>query len=200
MKFKVGDKVRILDGSKAKYYAGEWVNDMDKYVGREAVISRTYSGTREVKLEGICWTYDVRYLEPVNPKIVITTDGQTTCARYYIGKRVGAEAVAKCHPSDQFNFDIGAHVALHRLLDQIGSSQLDEELLQYVQPPFDGKIVCIEAPLWGGRWEKGRIYEVHDGVLHDHVGNIVGSQTVSSIQEINSLAVPLCCKFIEVID
>lgn len=200
MKFKVGDTVRIMDGSKAKNYAGGWVDDMDKYVGREAVISQTSSCPGEVKLEGLCWTFDVRYLEPVHPKIVITTDGQTTCARYYIGKRVDAEAVAQCHPSDKFDFDVGAHVALHRLLDQIGSLQSDYELLQYVQPPFNGQIVCIEAPLYHGRWEKGKIYEVNDGVLHDRAGNIVGSHTVSSIQEINELAAPLSCKFIKVID
>jgi len=192
LKFKVGDTVRIMDGSKAKNYAGGWVDDMDKYVGREAVISQTTAYPRGVKLEGICWTFDVRYLELAYPKIVITTDGQTTYARYYIGKRVAAEAVAKCHPSDKFDFDVGACVALHRLLD--------DDLSQYIQPPFDGKIVCIDAPSCSGRWEKGRIYEVHDGVLHDHVGNIVGSQTVSSIQEINALAAPLSCKFIEVIE
>lgn len=200
MKFKVGDIVRIMDGSKAKYYAGAWVDGMDEYVGREAVIRRINKHYGTADLEGIWWTFDVRYLEPVHPKIVITTDGKTTCARYYIGKRVDCEAIARCHPSDQFQFDVGAHVAMHRLLDQIGSSQLDDDLFQYVQPPFNGKIVCIDAPLCGGRWEKGRIYEVHDGVLHDHVGNIVGSQTVSSIREINSLAAPLRCKFITVVD
>lgn len=200
MTFKVGDTVRIMDGSKAKDYIGVWVNDMDKYVGREAVISRFTILDRGVKLEGIYWTFDVRYLEPVHPKIVITTDGRTTCARYYIGKRVDAEAVAKCHPSDKFDFDVGARVALHRLLDQIGSSQLDDELFQYVQPPFNGKIVCIEAPLWNGRWEQGKIYEVNGGVLHDRSGNIVGSHTVSSIQEINELAAPLSCKFITIVD
>ena len=200
MKFKVGDTVRIMDGSKAKNYAGGLVDDMDKYVGREAVISQTTAYPRGVKLEGICWTFDVRYLESAHPKIVITTDGRTTYARYYTGKRIDAEAVAQCHPSDKFDFDVGAHVALHRLLDQIGSSQLDDELFQYVQPPFDGKIVCIDAPLAHGRWEQGRIYEVNNGVLHDRAGNIVGSHTVSSIQEINELAAPLSCKFIKVVD
>lgn len=201
MKFKVGDTVRIMDGSKAKHYAGGWVGDMEKYVGKEAVISRfSLFDDRAVRFEGIYWTFDVRYLEPVHPKIVITTDGKTTCARYYTGKRVCAEAVAKCHPSDKFQFDVGAHVAMQRLLDQIGSSQFDDDLFQYVEPPFNGKIVCIEAPLHHGRWEKGKIYEVNGGVLHDRAGNIVGSHTVSSIQEINELAAPLSCKFIKVID
>lgn len=192
MKFKVGDTVRIMDGSKAKNYFGGWVEDMGEYVGREAVISRFTVKDRAVKLEGIFWTFDVRYLEPANPKIVITTDGQTTYARYYIGKRVDAEAVAKCHPSDKFDFDVGARVALHRLLD--------DDLSQYMQPPFNGKIVCIEAPLHHGRWEQGRIYEVNNGVLHDRAGNIVGSHTVSSLQEINELAAPLSCKFIKVVN
>ncbi len=201
MKFKVGDTVRIMDGSKAKHYAGGWVGEMEKYVGREAVISRFSSfDDQAVRLEGIFWTFDVRYLEPAHPKIVITTDGKTTCARYYTGKRVIYEALAKCHPSDKFEFDVGAHVAMHRLLEQIGSSQLDDDLSQYVQPPFNGKIVCVEAPSYNGRWEKGRIYEVNGGVLHDRAGNIVGSQTVSSLKEINDLAAPLRCKFIEIVD
>ena len=36
--------------------------------------------------------------------------------------------------------------------------------------------------------------------LHDRAGNIVGSHTVSSLKEINDLAAPLRCKFIEIVD
>ena len=40
-KFKIGDKVRVLDGSKIKGYIGGWnICDMALEVGKEHVIKR----------------------------------------------------------------------------------------------------------------------------------------------------------------
>lgn len=36
--FKVGDKVRILDGSKNKSYYGGWASEMNAYVGKTYII------------------------------------------------------------------------------------------------------------------------------------------------------------------
>ena len=38
-KFKIWDKVKILDGSKIKNYAGSWVSDMNKYIGTTALVN-----------------------------------------------------------------------------------------------------------------------------------------------------------------
>lgn len=51
-----------------------------------------------------------------NKKIVITTDGVETIARFYDGKKVIKSATAKCSPDDTFDFNIGAKIAFERLI------------------------------------------------------------------------------------
>ena len=56
--------------------------------------------------------------EPVEKpkrKIVITTDGKTTTAKLYDGRKTIREAEAVCSDSDTFDFNIGAGIALARL-------------------------------------------------------------------------------------
>lgn len=56
--------------------------------------------------------------EPVKKperKIVITTDGKTTTAKLYDGRKTIKEAKAVCSDSDTFDFNIGAGIALARL-------------------------------------------------------------------------------------
>ncbi len=49
MKFKLGDKVRVLDGSSIKDYSGGWNGYMTKFVGNVYTIRKryeNYDGTR----------------------------------------------------------------------------------------------------------------------------------------------------------
>ena len=48
-------------------------------------------------------------------KIVITTDGKTTTAKLFKGKKLIKTAEAKCNPANTFDFGIGARIALDRL-------------------------------------------------------------------------------------
>lgn len=64
-KFKVGDKVRILDGRMVPNYTGNWVSPMDNYVGQIAKISAIYEyldGRVGYDLEGHYFTWDERCL------------------------------------------------------------------------------------------------------------------------------------------
>lgn len=67
-RFKVGDRVKILDGSGIPHYIGEWASSMSKYVGREATIARVTP--RETgyaySLEGSIFAWDERGLEKVD--------------------------------------------------------------------------------------------------------------------------------------
>ena len=59
--------------------------------------------------------------EPVEKpkrKIVITTDGKTTTAKLYDGRKTIREAKAVCSDSDTFDFNLGAGIALARLTDR----------------------------------------------------------------------------------
>lgn len=48
-------------------------------------------------------------------KIVITSDGKTTTARLFNGKELVKKADAKCSPDDEFDFMVGAKLAMERL-------------------------------------------------------------------------------------
>lgn len=142
-KFKVGDKVRILDGSKIKDYAGGWSSEMmSNYVGDVYEIRRVVEHSSK-NITGymlgcgfpncfIMW--DERGLELANEdqKIVIITDGKkTTTAVLYNGKQRIKQASSKCAPGDKFDFNIGAAIALERLTGQFYSkveNTLDEDL------------------------------------------------------------------------
>lgn len=61
---KVGDKVRILDGSGIKGYCCGWATNMSKYVG-DTYIVKGFDDPRGVLLEGNIYNWDVRGLELV---------------------------------------------------------------------------------------------------------------------------------------
>lgn len=117
-KFKVGDKVRILDGSKIEDYTGNWVNTMKKYVGKVATINRLLSdfdgGRRGYRMKEVDYTWDERGLEPAEEvkNVVIWRTGNRVYAKDSITKE---QAVARCSPEDKFDFLTGAKLALERL-------------------------------------------------------------------------------------
>ena len=121
-KFKVGDRVRVLDGSKIEGYAGGWVRPMEEYVGNVYTIAKIRpSGS--YRLKDIPFVYDERGLERAeNPgKIVITTDGRITTAKLYQHGEPTLKTVATCSPEDTFDFAIGAKLVLERLIDAMNN-------------------------------------------------------------------------------
>lgn len=85
--------------------------------------------------------------------IVIYRDGNSVIAK---DKETGKKAVAKCHPDDEFDFMVGAKLALERL------SQPDEP--KY----YNGKVVCVKSITLS--LTVGKIYEVKDGQFKDDEG------------------------------
>lgn len=136
-KFNIGDKVRVLDGSRIKNYAGGWY-EMDEYIGAERIIVRrfTYDGHNRYELQGDWHTWDERGLELVTEKsqhtkrqmekITIYRDGDSVVA---IDMRNGHKGVARCHPDDEFDFDIGAKLAFDRLCSTNKSCEVVENRL-----------------------------------------------------------------------
>lgn len=124
-KFKVGDRVRVLDGSGIEDYAGSWVHDMQEYVGNVYTIAKIQS-SGSYRLKEIPFVFDERGLERAgNPgKIVITTDGRITTAKLYRHGEPTLKTVATCSPDDTFDFAIGAKLALDRLIDAANNPQI----------------------------------------------------------------------------
>lgn len=124
-KFKVGDRVRILDGSGIEDYAGSWVHDMQECVGDVYTIAKIHpSGSYRLKESP--FVFDERGLERAgNPgKIIITTDGRITTAKLYRHEEPTLKAVATCSPEDTFDFATGAKLALDRLIDAVNNPQI----------------------------------------------------------------------------
>lgn len=142
-KFKVGDKARVLDGSKICGYAGNWVDSMAECVGRVYEVENTnpwYSrfyavSTFTYRLKGELWSFDERGLELAEDegpyeRITIYREGRAVIAQ---NELTGEKGVARCSPKDEFNFGFGSYLALKRLFAQgfkIGSyvEDIDNEM------------------------------------------------------------------------
>ena len=109
MKFKVGDRVRVLDGSKINGYAGGWATGMERYVGKVGTVTSVYdSSDKEGYYLRDCggFLYDVRGLKLVQRRIIIEEKhGKVTA-------RLGSDKVT----IDAESFEDGAKDALGELL------------------------------------------------------------------------------------
>lgn len=152
MKFKVGDKVKVVRNDVNR-------NARDVIIGTVGVIK--HIDTCETKLPyavefreenaeykscfGYCrekrgyWCCD-EMLEPVRRKsnecIVIYRKDSDVIA---LDKRTGKKAVAKCSPDDEFDFNIGAKLAFERL-EALEKQDKEIKVGDYVKVVDDGKI------------------------------------------------------------
>ena len=170
MNFKVGDRVRAV-----KQY--NWNTSI---VGKIGTI-RVFAGNGDAGVEfdenigghdlhvyGKCkdnhgWYCSNDILEPVHEhnKIVITTDGKTTTAKLYDGKKFIKSAEANCSPDDKFDFEKGSGIAISRLLDY--------EFVPLEETLLNTKICIIKGD---EHLKTGHIYEIVDGKFQcDVVGN-----------------------------
>lgn len=156
-KFKIGDKVRILDGSNIKRYTGAWNKEhMGSRVGEVHKITHIDEdwGNSPCAAYGLdiggflCNArWDERGLELVNDqKIVITTDGKTTTAVLYDGKQRIKEAKAICAPSDAFDFNYGATLVLDRLTGFVRGSVDNTLDTRSQMDRFIAGEIAIEVP------------------------------------------------------
>ena len=130
MKYKIGDKVRVRDDLRLEeVYKMDNGTDYDsvvfemlKFKGKEATIS-TYTDSNKylISEDGDCWNWTDEMFSGLavsRPKIVITTDGKTTTAKMYEGKKLLKTAESKCSTEDTFDFAIGAKLALERVTEK----------------------------------------------------------------------------------
>jgi hypothetical protein len=72
VKFKVGDKVKILNGEDTDPPNVAWVNDMSQYVGKTDIIEEICSDGG-IRLEDIKWYWDKSWLTLANEEIKTKT-------------------------------------------------------------------------------------------------------------------------------
>lgn len=188
-KFKIGDKVRILDGSKIANYTGSWSFGMENLIGNVCTvkdISFDYYGRLAYHLKENEFIWDERGLElverksDIEKKIVITTDGiKTVTAKLYEGKKVIKTAEAKCSPEDEFDFGIGAALTIERLLGNPKAMIKEEKY-------FTGKARCVKCR--NDFLTEGKIYEFVDGYSVDDDGDRLPQVTqVKSLTHLNKV-------------
>ena len=163
MKYKVGDKVRIVS-EWGKGCEQNSDGKMDKWLGKNMTIRAIYYGNAYKMKEdaaewrGDGWTWNENCIAgfACENKIVITSNGVETLARLYDGNKVIKTATAKCSPDDTFNFETGATIAFERLFDKHEKEEPKH---------FNGKVVCVNGQYTG--FTVGKIYEFVDGQCFD---------------------------------
>lgn len=160
MKYKVGDKVRVRKDLNLASVYGKCLatSDMLGYRGKVVTIAAVlHDGYRvEEDCETRYWT-DKMFEPACIEKIIITADGVTTTARKYDGKNIIKEAKAVCSKDDEFNFDVGAKLAMERLLEE--------------KPKlYNGKVVCVSSGLYSVGYTNGKIYQFKNGYTVDDDG------------------------------
>lgn len=180
-KFNIGDRVRVLDGSKIEDYTGGWC--MEYTVGEEGVITdcTTVEKTTAYKIKfdnrelgrfESC-NFDERGLEPVGIHITFSIMERRVISRVYDSKGVIAESEARCHPDDEFDLKTGIRIALDRLLAEISL--------------YNGKVVCVEN---NGHmrfaFTKGKIYTIANGEIEDDC-EMIPFRKIKSLNEFDEI-------------
>ena len=195
MKYKVGDKVRVRSDLTVGIMVDKKGNvvfihhDMVRWRGKVMTIdSISLSGDYFCAESGKHYYWADELLEPIHTeKIVITTDGVTTTARKYDGKNLIKEAKAVCSKDDTFNFEVGAKLAMERLMAE------DKPKL------YSGKVVCIEISGRNMGFTKGKIYRFTEGFMLDD-DNEMRPATGIPIKSFEDLKKRLGCRWLEVVE
>lgn len=123
-----------------------------------------------------------RILIPIQQKIVILTDGETTTAKLFDGKQVIKTAEAKCFSGDKFDFNLGATIALSRLTNF-------EKKVEPEKPSLLNTKICITEG--DDEFKTGQIYKVVDGKIKQRDGAIVPYDvSLHSIEELKDYFLP----------
>lgn len=158
-KFKIGDKVRILNGRNIKNYTGGFTHGMRRLVGEEMTIRKIEEQSENrigYRMEESALLYDERGLELVNQSIVIYRNNREVIA---LDKSTGKKAIAKCNPQDKFDFYVGASLALNRLTNP------ESEKPKY----YNGFFQIVKMPTEDDIYfTMNKIYEVVDGKFIDN--------------------------------
>jgi hypothetical protein len=139
-KFKIGDVVRILDGSKIKDFRCGYMSDMKNRIGEVHKISKVVRPFDSSEFpgyrfdDGTEYTWDERCLEKVDELYVVSVSGRNV---FVLGK--GKLGKARCNPEDKFDLAKGISLALDRMNDVVIK---EGDLVEVVNPGFAYTTLC----------------------------------------------------------
>lgn len=168
-KYNVGDHV-VIEKSNIEYarvFAGKTgvVTAINNYECHFPYRVRL-DGWKEDNLGVWC---EVKCLvkEPSNDKVVITTDGVTTKATLYSKNTKVRTATAKCSPDDEFDFAVGAKLAMERLYSEKIEPKT-EPAPKYLNCKFIVTDLTKEAREY---ITDGKVYTMIDGRFENDLGS-----------------------------
>ena len=133
---KVGDYVRV---KKFKKRPSGWNTDgkMDHLMGKICKVTgiSVFGDTIKIydKKYDYSWRFNKEEVEKVSNTIVIYMKGNQVIA---LDKATGKKAVAKCHPDDEFDFNIGAKLAFERLIG-VSKEEPKEEIKDFAKTMYE---------------------------------------------------------------
>lgn len=219
-KFKVGDKVRILDGSKIENYAYNWSGKgnplidllleldesvatvtMDAYIGKICTIKSSVTlpdGRIAYTMKEVNkYRFDERGLEPAGETWFDRPTEESPTFKKFTNNRIeiyreGRNVIAVDKRTGEKA--IAKCSPEDEFVFETGAQLAFERLMQS-QKYFSGKVVCIKAVT--DEFTTGKIYEIKDGVIYSDFGVRVTSKLISSVDELNGR---LLSQFVEIVE
>lgn len=164
-KFKVGDKVRILDGRGIDNYEGGFTSDMVDRIGEVVTIKEVHScafGSLYVwyciEPDKYSHSWDERGLE-------LATDDDTLTIN------LTRTSIDVTYDNQRFIYPL---LNKHNLYSAASDSLVKniKTIVNYVfnKKLYTGKVICVKN-YYAVRFTVGKIYTVCDGVITDDIGN-----------------------------
>lgn len=158
MKYKVGDKVKIRKNLEigrvyGHYYVTQRMHDLGGAIVRIAKVFKD-AGCYRIDSCSLNWTDEMFEEEKKmndNDSIRIIVNGNQVIA---IHMKTGKRGVARCHPDDDFDFYVGAKLALERLEEAEKPYAWLKKGMQYYTSDITAENLC-EPQIYGAdRWDK----------------------------------------------
>lgn len=204
-KFKVGDKVRVIDSVPASRCGKNSYFDstVEKYLGKIAtIIDIDSDGDLILSIHPNNLFFDESWVVQVREFIVIRRDGAKTIAELRHDREVIKSAVATCSEKDTFDFETGAKLAFDRLMGRGEQSSLSPADIFFAftgrpapEPPkfYTGKVVCIESDIQS---RVGIVASIEDGRCSRYGWNRLSNIPYKSFDDFSSAWIG--SKFVEV--
>lgn len=183
-KFKVGDRVRIVDKKYTNCKVGDIgtikyidsVSTLLKYIvefDREDELFTSCNGRTKDNRGQWVSDYNIELIEP-EFKLVIISKGDKTKAKLYRGESLEKEVEVNRYHKDEYSEKAAVEAVTKKIF---GEGEKKEEL-------FNGKVVCLMDLTYIPKYTKGRVYEFVNGNCKDDCGNVINFRyTLEEVEE-----------------
>jgi hypothetical protein len=174
MKYKVGDKVKIRKNLEigrvyGNYYVTQRMHDLGGAIVRIAKVFKD-DGCYRIDSCSLNWTdemFEGKKKMNDNGNIYIRIKGNQVIA---IHAETGKKGVARCHPDDDFDFYVGAKIALERLEEIEEPYRWLKVGMSYYIPNIGSNTLYAKYPYNADRWarmymERGIVFQTKEEAI-----------------------------------